>query len=280
MKECEFISKAYIQGSGPMLYENTYEGFTYPKHFHETFLIEVIGNGTENFYCQGVNYKNVPKNSLVLINPGEIHTGGGNIANTSLECKVFYPSLDSWKAIAGESFSQMKSSQLLDMQFRSTIISDNEIADNIHRLFHFSKFEEYKLLVDDLYQNIMTHILEKHMSAPVSLDEKFKKYEYQIKRAIEFINDQLSENLLLDQIAKEAYMSQYHFLRVFTKITGLTLHQYILALRIERAKLLLKQTRNINTTYSKVGFLNQSHFTRVFKKIAGLTPGQYLSLDF
>lgn len=118
------------------------------------------------------------------------------------------------------------------------------------------------------------------MSAPVSLDEKFKKYEYQIKRAIEFINDQLSENLLLDQIAKEAYMSQYHFLRVFTKITGLTLHQYILALRIERAKLLLKQTRNINTTYSKVGFLNQSHFTRVFKKIAGLTPGQYLSLDF
>ena len=80
---------------------------------------------------------------------------------------------------------------------------------------------------------------------------------------------------MLEDIARVAFISPFHFLRVFKKFTGITLHQYILSLRIERAKVLLRQKNTIGITLSKTGFSDQAHFTKVFKKITGLTPKQF-----
>lgn len=68
-------------------------------------------------------------------------------------------------------------------------------------------------------------------------------------------------------------MSPYHFARTFKHVTGVAPHQYVLKVRLERAKsLLLRGNLSIAEVAHKVGFFDQSHFTRYFKRLVGVTP--------
>jgi AraC family transcriptional regulator len=67
-------------------------------------------------------------------------------------------------------------------------------------------------------------------------------------------------------------MSQYHFARLFKKLIGLTLHQYVIQCRIERALQLLQDDLSIAEVACIVGNAFQSHFTHHFKRLLGVTP--------
>ncbi len=274
MAELDYTSKATIASNDLVFFENTYNNFSCPKHFHETFQVEIIEKGTKSCYCNGSNYNNIQKDTLVFINPGEIHTGG-NTTNDKLVCRAFYPEPGAWLNIVGESFGNLQSAGLSSTRFKTPVANDNRIAGNIKTLFHLSQSDENNLLVKELYQQVMFDLMSRHMTSSISFDENFQKYDAAIKRAFEYINDNISGKLLLEDIAKSAFISPFHFLRVFKNFTGITLHQYILSLRVERAKMLLRQKSTISYTYSQVGFLNQTHFTKVFRKMTGLTPRQF-----
>jgi AraC family transcriptional regulator len=97
-----------------------------------------------------------------------------------------------------------------------------------------------------------------------------------LKLALEYINDQLSSDLSLSDIAAELDISQYHFCRLFKQSMGISPHQYIIHQRIEHAQELLKKNSNRIADISiEVGFANQGHFTHHFRKITGMTPKQY-----
>ncbi len=94
-----------------------------------------------------------------------------------------------------------------------------------------------------------------------------------IQRVIEYIHDNLGQQLTLTELAFIANMSSYHFSRTFKQATGMAPHQYVLHTRIERAKgLLLQGKLSVAEVATRVGFFDQSHFTRYFKRIVGVTP--------
>lgn len=94
-----------------------------------------------------------------------------------------------------------------------------------------------------------------------------------IQRVVEYIHDNLGQQLTLTELAFIANMSSYHFSRTFKQATGMAPHQYVLYTRIERAKgLLLQGKLSVAEVATRVGFFDQSHFTRYFKRIVGVTP--------
>lgn len=94
-----------------------------------------------------------------------------------------------------------------------------------------------------------------------------------LRRAIEFMHDNCGRELGLAEIAAAAYLSEFHFARLFKKIVGTTPHAYLAARRIERARQLLAKTDlSIAEVGSQVGYAGQSHFTKVFREATGLTP--------
>jgi AraC family transcriptional regulator len=94
-----------------------------------------------------------------------------------------------------------------------------------------------------------------------------------LKRVIEYIHDNLDQNLTLAELSFIANMSSYHFAHIFKQATGMAPHQYVLHTRIERAKSLLLQGKlSIAEVAMRVGFFDQSHFTRYFKRTVGVTP--------
>lgn len=101
-------------------------------------------------------------------------------------------------------------------------------------------------------------------------------YAEKLNRAIHFIESNLDKKILLKDIAAHAYLSEFHFHRIFKSATGETIKEFQLRLKIERAAIGLKYSQNtIGQIAFDNGFENQETFTRAFKKHFGYTPLEY-----
>jgi AraC family transcriptional regulator len=99
-----------------------------------------------------------------------------------------------------------------------------------------------------------------------------------LRRAIEFMHDNCGRELSLAEIAATAYLSEFHFARLFKKITGSTPHGFLAGLRIERARRFLAESDlPITDVGAQVGYGSQSHFTKVFREATGMTPHAFRS---
>lgn len=90
------------------------------------------------------------------------------------------------------------------------------------------------------------------------------------------IQARCTEAIPLSEMAAQACMSRYHFVRAFRRKVGMTPHAWQLDQRIQRARGLLDQGMGLAEAALYLGFADQSHFQRAFKQRVGATPGEYL----
>lgn len=90
-----------------------------------------------------------------------------------------------------------------------------------------------------------------------------------------FIDTHFDEPINLDSIADEAYFSKFHFIRIFKKIYRRTPHQYLIEVRIEKAKQLLQSAIPVAAACYACGFESIGSFTTLFKKVTSLSPAEY-----
>jgi len=104
-------------------------------------------------------------------------------------------------------------------------------------------------------------------------------YERKLQKVIEFIGKHFDEKLTLDQLSNVACFSKYHFHRLFTAYTGLSLQQYIRWLRLKRAahQLIVEQDKTIIDIAINAGFESHEAFTRAFKQSCGTSPSEFRS---
>ncbi len=100
------------------------------------------------------------------------------------------------------------------------------------------------------------------------------KYETRILKAIDYIGKHFDEPLTLDELCKIACFSKFHFHRLFTSLTGLSVKQYIRWLKLKRAasQLMIEKRKPILTIAIDAGFESHEAFTKVFKKYCGVSP--------
>ena len=97
-----------------------------------------------------------------------------------------------------------------------------------------------------------------------------------LRRVQAMIQARCAEVLTLDEMAAQACMSRYHFVRSFKRAVGMTPHAWQLDQRIQQARHLLKQGMSLADAALHLGFADQSHFQRAFKQRVATTPGNYL----
>jgi len=97
-----------------------------------------------------------------------------------------------------------------------------------------------------------------------------------LQRARELIDSSYAEPLDLDELARTANFSRYHFLRAFRRAFQATPHEYLTRKRVERAKELLAESElTITEICFEVGFESLGSFSTLFHKIAGWSPSIY-----
>src|SRR5690606_8937544 len=95
-------------------------------------------------------------------------------------------------------------------------------------------------------------------------------------KAQEFIENNVTEKILVDELADKFAIGRRHFERRFKKATNNTPIEYIQRVKIEAAKKMLETSqKNVNEVMYDVGYSDIKAFRTVFKKITGLTPIEY-----
>ena len=98
----------------------------------------------------------------------------------------------------------------------------------------------------------------------------------QIGRVMEFMSEHLNEALTLDRLAEEAAVSRFHFSRLFRQRMKMTPHQYLISLRLNRAKLLLKSSdSDIRAVALACGYTHPGRFAAAFTRAFGVRPAQF-----
>ena len=119
-------------------------------------------------------------------------------------------------------------------------------------------------------ESILTELIE------YILQQHSNQNSFYASRAKQFINENYSRDISIQDIADQLHISRNHLCRVFKETNSSTLLNYITELRMEKAKeLLLSGVLSVNEVAEKVGFNNATYFIKKFKQNFGVTPYQF-----
>ena len=143
-----------------------------------------------------------------------------------------------------------------------------------------SAFKSFCLFADIQLSSQTDVTLEDEMVAVfkqlLSLQDFLPNIDRRISRALEYIDNDISKDHTLDKLASIASLSVSQFKVLFTKHTRKTLGQYLLMLRMEKARALLTNTdMPIYIVAESTGYKDQSAFTRRFQSYYGISPREY-----
>ncbi|MFC3747033.1 helix-turn-helix domain-containing protein [Paenibacillus sp. GCM10012306] len=137
-----------------------------------------------------------------------------------------------------------------------------------------------KLYIDSLANMTIIHLLQHYTTSSQKCLKPKHVTNQQISLVIEYMHAHLEKDISLDEISAVANVSTSHLVRLFKQHTGFTPHQYLIQLRIERSKFLIRCGKmSFKEIAAQVGFSDQGHFTKLFKRTVGLTPMQFANIS-
>lgn len=138
--------------------------------------------------------------------------------------------------------------------------------------YHEEKNEDTDLLSAQQIVNILTLICTES-------DEKENSYSVlndKLKEIRHYLDEHYTENISLDRLAEQFYISKYYLAREFKKEYGATIIQYVLTKKITNAKELLRYSNSSIEEIARLcGIDDASYFNKVFKKMEGCTASEY-----
>jgi AraC family transcriptional regulator len=134
-----------------------------------------------------------------------------------------------------------------------------------------------RLYADALTIGLVLHLLARYGVAKVKAPApRGKLNAFQLRKVVDFIDSNLSEDVSLPALAQQAHVSAFHFARLFRRTVGVSPHQFVLRQRVQKAIGLMKSGNlSLAQVAAESGFHDQPHFTRAFRTVAGTTPAAY-----
>lgn len=254
------------------------DGFSLYPHIHKEFELLVITEGRGKIFIDGIGY-DIEKGDGVFINSGALHMG---ISNSDKPC-VFYAIV-----FAAELFGRFGNDLIMN-KYVSPIINGKVIFPAVFRgcsdwqtdiLESCRKIAElyrerkacFELRIKEQIFKIWS-ICMGH--ARVQNSEPDKGLEI-VKKAIEFIQNEYSAPLTLNDISAHVNMSREHFCRKFSSIMHMPPFEYLNFVRIDNSCYLLRESDiSIGRISELCGFNSFSYFSKKFKMATGKTPAEY-----
>ena len=146
------------------------------------------------------------------------------------------------------------------------------LYDGLHRLFDTLLDPQIEPSAKGKRRGFILGMVHLHLGTIRAAHEKRAP---RLERAADFIRQNCTRSLRLQEICAAADLSPSHLIRAFKQAHGLTPHAYQLNCRIEFCRSQLRAGHSLAEVALAAGFSDQAHFQRSFKRFVAATPGQY-----
>ncbi|MEV1008622.1 AraC family transcriptional regulator [Streptomyces sp. NPDC049881] len=243
----------------------SFDQLRYAPHAHAEFAVGVTTGGLETIRYRGADHVSAP-GTLVVLEPGETHTGGPATPTDGFAYRAFYPP----PVLLGEGVTGRP-------YFRSPVIEDPALAtalDRAHRAATNPTPDPLRTETDLLH--LLTALALRHAAPGTARPLCPLPGPDRIADAMrERLADQLAAPPSLAALATELGLSRYQALRAFRTSTGMTPYAWLAQHRVNRARALLERGCRPADAAARVGFADQAHLTRWFRRVLGVTPAAY-----
>lgn len=242
--------------------------YAFARHWHDYYVIGLVEDGAQSFWCRRATYT-TPRGGLILLNPGEPHTGQAARSAAGFRYRALYPT----GAHMAQVMAELGRPDQLPL-FPSVRIDVADLAASVHSLHLALDPATPPLQRQSGWLMLLTTLVLRYGAERLRLPSVGSEPRA-VSRARAFLEEHYAERVTLPMLAEQAALSPFHLLRVFQRATGVAPHAYLESIRIRRAQQLLAQGVAPGSVAYEVGFSSQSHFTSRFRQIIGVTPGRY-----
>lgn len=249
--------------SGVELYRAQIVDHAFAPHAHDAFGIGAVEWGVERFRYQGSEHRAGP-GSVLLMDEDELHTGRADTAQ-GWRYRMVYVQGSVLEEISGMPLSR----------FVQPTVDDPAQGARVTALLDaLWQAADSPLAFDSLLSALLEAVVARH--ARNHTPEKTAGLALPVlARVRDYIEANLDQTLRLEDLAREAHLSPFHFLRRFKASTRHTPQVFVQARRGARAKALLARGLPVAEVAAAVGLVDQPHLTRLLLRQFGITPGQY-----
>lgn len=252
-----------------LVYKARFKEYGFNKHSHEEFSLGVVSQGVQSFMHKGAKHIITPNDTLISVNPDEIHTGESELKE-GYTYKVLFIDPSYIFHVLGA----MHDKESLQAYIKSATTYDPNFALELRNLLHRQEHKQLsKLAFEEGVINFIERFFQKHARMPLLSQNNHDSAR--ITLAKEYICDNFEQSPNLDEISKSIGLSKFHFFRLFKEHLGLTPHEFLMIQKIKRVKQAIKAGESLSVAAQLGGFADQAHMSRHFKKLVSLTPGVY-----
>lgn len=240
---------------------------SFPLHHHEGFAIGMLDQGVQRFGMNGSNYKS-SSDQLVIINAETGHTGEAT-GHTPCSYKTIYPTPEQIKFILKDTPYSKYGSPFI----RNPIITDNRTNVLFQMTLQEISKPTSRLCLETLLYGFVLSLLVNQSG--ISELKSTPKASPNTQKAMDYIQSFYDKNISLEELSFVSSLDKNTLIKEFKRLVQVTPHQYLIQVRVNKAKHLLRTNRNLSHIALTCGFSDQSHFTRCFRKFTSVTPNIY-----
>jgi AraC-like DNA-binding protein len=242
--------------------------YRFPAHFHEEFVIAAFASGAQRHRVarhEGI----AGPGSVMVIQPGEVHTGEAAERDLGWTYCAFYPSADLLEQIADDAIG---GSGGIDFG-REVLRQDSTLAHQLLTAHIVIATAQDQFEKEAALYEVLGVLIARYGER---VGRGSRTPDADLQRAIEFLHSCHAQQITVGEVAASVGLSEYHFMRSFRAKSGMSVHSYLTLLRLNRAKSLLAQGAGAAETALQVGFCDQSHLINQFRRYFGVTPGAFV----
>lgn len=248
-------------------------------HHHDFSKIVILIDGDLTYYIEGKAYILKPWD-ILFVNKNEIHKPVVN-PNKYYERIVIWLNPDFMAKYAQGNNNLLKCFEvaiknnynLLRLNMKSIDIIKNLIQD-IQNCNNSNEFGS-EILKESLFVQLMVLMNRLFLNSDKNRDIEDIQYDKTIEGVLNYINSNLENDLSIDTIASEFFISKYYLMRKFKNQIGSSIHNYVVQKRLILARSLISEGLSMSSVCSRCGFNDYSSFVRAFKKVYGVSPSNY-----
>ncbi|HEY9062880.1 MAG TPA: AraC family transcriptional regulator [Pseudobacteroides sp.] len=251
-------------------------------NMHEFFEMVYIKKGHAVFEISGQPVPIGP-NDIVIIKPNQSHRF---VVKSEEDCefivlsfKFINQSSSEFSEVPLEDFLNFVSSKESGAFISLKVSQRNEIITILNRIL---KERQNNDIGSDFLDHLLVMELFVYISRALKMEwessimGKSMKVKELIKISVNYINNNFERDITISDIAKYVFLSPSYFARAFKEEMGTSPINYLLKVRIERAKeILADESLKISDIAYEIGFSNQQRFNEIFKKYTKMTPLKY-----